>query len=114
MTIELDREGDICVVRVKGRFVTGADDAYLRRKADELKSHNCALMLVDLSEVTAIGSMGIGFLVGVYASVTKSGGGRFVMVQANPRVREALMLTRLNTVIPMESDAASGLAFLRG
>ena len=113
MTIELDRDDEVCVVRVKGRFVTGADQDYMRRKADEIKSQHCPRVLVDVRDVTAIGSMGIGFLVSVYASVTKNDGGRFVLVEAGQRVQEALTVTRLSTVIPMAADSVSGLAVLR-
>ena len=112
MVIDFEHQQDVFVLRVAGRFVTGADSDYVRRKTDEIKSHNCAKMLVDLHDVTAIGSMGIGFLVGMYVSVTKTPGGRFVLVNPSPRVREALQLTRLTTVIPMVADLPSALAVL--
>lgn len=112
MVIELERQDGVCVLRVKGRFVTGADLDYVRVKADEIKSQNCGRMLADLREVSAIGSMGIGFLVGIYTSVTKTPGGRFVLIEPIRRVREALDLTRLTTVIPMAPDFESGLAAL--
>src|SRR5258706_7057636 len=114
MVIDFEHQNEVCVLRLKGRFVTGADLDYVRTKTDDIKSHNCARMLVDLRELTAIGSMGIGFLVGLYASVMKSAGGRYVLVDPTPRGREALHLTRLTTVIPMAADVASGLAALRG
>ena len=72
------------------------------------------MVLVDLREVSAIGSMGMGFLVGLYISITKNSAGRFVLAGANSRVREVLSLTRLNTVIPQAADFVSGLAELRG
>ena len=69
-------------------------------------------MLADFSEVPYIDSTGIGFLVGVYTSVTNTLGGRFVITGPNPRVREVLDLMRLSSVIPITADEASGLAFL--
>jgi anti-anti-sigma factor len=113
MVIELERQDEVCVLRVKGRFVTGADLEYVRSKADEIKRQSCSRMLADLREVTAIGSMGIGFLVGIYTSITKTPGGRFVLIEPTRRVLEALELTRLTTVIPMAPDFESGLAALR-
>jgi anti-anti-sigma factor len=114
MLIELERQDDVCVLRLTGSLVTGTDPEYLRAKAAEIKSQSCNKLLADLRELLSIGSTGLGFLVGLYTSVTKSSGGRFVLVGANRRVREVLVLTRLSSVIPMVADVASGLATLRG
>jgi len=69
--------------------------------------------LADFREVSSIGSTGIGFVVGVYTSVVKMPGGRFVLIGANSRVREVLELTRLSTIIPLAEDMNSGLAVLQ-
>jgi anti-anti-sigma factor len=113
MLIELEYQDDVCILRIKGRLITGIDPDYLRARAAEIKSQSCNKVLADLRELLSIGSTGLGFLVGLYTSVTKSPGGRFVLVGASPRVREVLDLTRLNTVIPLVADIASGLAVLR-
>ena len=55
-----------------------------------------------------MGSTAIGFVVAIYSSVTKNPDGRFVLVGAQPRVREVLDLTRLSTILPMAGDMASG------
>lgn len=113
MVIELERENDVCVVRLKGRFMTGADAAYLREKTEEIKSQTCGKVLADFREVPYLDSTGIGFVVGIYTSVTKSASGRFVLVGPNHRVQEVLDLTRLSTVIPLAPDIASGMASLQ-
>ena len=115
MLIEIEHGDEVCILRLSGHFRSGEDPGYLREKADEIRSHDCKNMLADLRELLSIGSMGMGFVVGVYVYVTKrSGGGRFILVAANPRVREVLNLTRLNTIIPLAADLTSGLAALRG
>jgi anti-anti-sigma factor len=88
--------------------------AHLRAKTDEIKSRNCTKVLTDLHEMPVIGSTGIGFVVSMYISVTKMAGGRFVLADANHRLREVFDPTRLSTVIPLAADTASGLAALRG
>jgi anti-anti-sigma factor len=114
MLIEVNQIDDVCVLRFEGRFVTGSDPDYLRRKSDELKGLSCTKVLADFRDVTSIGSTAIGFLVAIYSSVTKSPDGRFVLVGAQPRVREVLDLTRLSSILPMAGDMASGMAALRG
>ena len=112
MVIEIEKQDEICILRLKGRFITGADKEYLGSKTEEVKSGRHKKVLVDFREVPYIDSTGIGFLVGLYTSVTRSLGGRFVLVGASPRVGEVLTLTRLNTVIPMARDMPAGLAAL--
>jgi anti-anti-sigma factor len=110
MLIEVKPKDEICFVRCEGRFVT-ADHEYLYAKKDEIRGANCKKVLVDFSQVSDIGSAGVGFLVGIYTS-TKNSGGRFVLVGLRPRVREVLDITRVSRVIPLAADIASGLATL--
>ena len=114
MLIELNQIDDVCVMRFEGRFVTGAEPEFLRTKSEELKRLGCAKVLADFRGVTSVGSTAIGFIVAIYSSVTKNPDGRFVLVGAQPRVREVLDLTRLSTILPMAGDMASGMAALRG
>ena len=111
MLIEIKQKDKICFVRCEGHLIT-ADHEYLRAKKDEIKEANCKKVLADFSEVSDIGSAGIGFIVGVYTS-TKNSGGRFVLVGLRPRVREVLDRMLVSTVIPLAADIASGLATLR-
>ena len=115
MQIEIEHGDEVCVLRLTGHFRSGEDLDYVRDKADEIRGHECKHVLVDLLELQSLGSMGMGFLAGVYVYITKrSGGGRFILVGANQRVRAVLDLTHLSTIIPMAPDLASGLAALKG
>lgn len=113
MLVEIERQDDICVLRIRGRFITGADLEILWAKAEEIKGVDCGKVLVDLREVPSMGSTGIGFLVSIYTSITKKADGRFVLSGARPRVREVLEITHLSSVIPMAPDIESGVATLR-
>ena len=114
MLIEFEYKGDVCYVRPRGRFATGTDAPYLRSKTEEIKACGCGKVLADFRDVPYIDSTGIGWVVGVYTSVTNVPGGRFVIVGPSPRVREVLDLTRLSSVIPITPDEAAGLTFLHG
>ncbi len=112
MLVEFEFRGDICVLRLQGRFATGQDSLYLHTKAEELKNSGCAKILVDFGDVDYVDSTGIGFLIGIYSSVTKSPNGRFALVNANRRVRDVLELTRLAQVIQMYPNEAAALEAL--
>src|SRR2546426_12209214 len=107
MLVEFEFQDDICILRLEGRFVTGADVAYLRTKTAEIKSHGCRKILADFRKVPYIDSTGIAFVVGLYTNVTKNPDGRFAVAGPTRRVREVLELTRLTTVIPVFKDLDS-------
>jgi anti-anti-sigma factor len=108
MLVEFEQRGEICILRLHGRFATGQDSAYLRSKSDEIKAAGYSKVLADFSQVSYIDSTGIGFLIGIYTSVLKNANGRFALANLNRRVRDVLELTRLANVMPIYSteDAA--------
>lgn len=114
MLVEFERQSDICVLRLHGRFATGQDSAYLRAKTEEIKSSGFTKVLADFSEVSYIDSTGIGFLIGIYTSVLKNGNGRFVLANLNRRVRDVLELTRLANVIPIYPNTDAAVEALGG
>jgi anti-anti-sigma factor len=113
MLVEFEHHGDVCVLRLHGRFATGQDSTYLRTRADEVKCAGYSKVLADFSQVSYIDSTGIGFLIGIYTSVLKNPNGRFVLANLNRRVREVLELTRLANVIPIYPDVESAFEALR-
>lgn len=111
--VELDfSNGDVCVMRLSGRFFTGSDLDYLREKTTELKASGCAKAVADFSDVPYVDSTGIGFIVSTYTTLTHLGG-KFALAHLTPRVREVLTLTRLIGVIPIYDDVASAVAAFR-
>lgn len=113
MLIEIEQYDGVCILRCKGRFVAGPEMEYLETKLHEIKRLACSSVLADFQDVTCIGSMGVTFIVGVYTSVVRKPGGRFVLAGVNQHVRHVLDLTRLSSVLPLASDVASGLTALR-
>ena len=113
MSIDIEKRDGVCILHCRGRFVSGPDLEYMQNKLEEIKDMNCHRVLADFQSVTSIGSMGVGFLVGLFTSVVRRAGGRFVLTGAKPLVLHVLELTRLDTVIPLRADLASGLTMLR-
>ena len=113
MVIEIEQHEGVCVLRCKGRFVSGPDQEYLQAKIEQIQQLKCKRVLADFREVQSIGSLGLTFIVAVYTSVVKDSGGRFVLAGAPPLVRKALDLTKLSSVLSLAADTTSGLAVLR-
>jgi anti-anti-sigma factor len=112
MLINIEHYDCVCILRCKGRFVAGPEMDYMQTKLDDIKKLACTKVLADFQDVSSVGSMGVTFIVGIYTSVVRKPGGRFVLVGASLQVKHVLELTRLNTVIPQASDVASGLSAL--
>jgi anti-sigma B factor antagonist len=113
MLVELECHGDICVLRLHGRFATGQDSAYLRGRTEEIKQSGASKVLADFSQVDYIDSTGMGFLIGIYTSVVKMPSGRFVLCNLNRRVREVLELTRLANVMTIYANEETALRALQ-
>lgn len=113
MRIEVERLQDVCVLRISGHLLAGEDQEFLRAKSDEVKSQDCNKVLADLRELVSVGSTGVGFLLGIYASVAQRTGGRFVLVGPRPLVSKVFDVTHLTSVLPVAKDFESGLAQLR-
>jgi anti-anti-sigma factor len=115
MLIEIEHYKGICILHCKGRFVAGPEMEYMCAKAkmDEIKKLACDTVLADFEDVGSLGSMGVTFIVGIYTSVMRRPGGRFVLAGVSPHVRHVLDLTRLSTIIPLASDLAAGLEILQ-
>src|ERR1700735_3833483 len=112
MLINIEHYDRVCILRCKGRLVAGPELDYMQTKLDDIKKLACTKVLADFRDVSSVGSMGVTFIVGIYTSVVRKPGGRFVLVGTRSQVRHVRELTRLNTVIPQASDVASGLSAL--
>jgi len=113
MLVESQTDGELCILRLSGRFATGHDVAYLREKAEEVKRCGCPRVLVDFRDVAYLDSTGIGFLIGLYASVVTHPGGAFGIYAPNAKVREVLEICRLDTIFPIYKDEAAARAALK-
>src|SRR5258708_23589908 len=101
MLVEFEHRGDVCVLRLHGRFATGQDSAYLRTRTDEIKCSGFSKVLADFTEVSYIDSTGIGFLIGIYTSTLKNPNGRFLLANLNRRATEILEMSQSAEAIPL-------------
>ena len=63
-------------------------------------------LVVDLSDVTFIASLGIRTMV-VGAKATANNGGKMVLLNPQPNVEQVLRTSHIDTVMPISHDAAS-------
>jgi anti-sigma B factor antagonist len=91
----IDRAGDVTIVRCHGQLVFGVTDI-LSTQVRKLIPTTKRIML-DLSDLTFMDSMGLGTLVRLYVSA-KSAGCEIQLTHLRKRIEELLALTNLLSV----------------
>ncbi|HWW96517.1 MAG TPA: STAS domain-containing protein [Edaphobacter sp.] len=92
LTISTERNGDKAVLHCTGRLVSGVC-GFLNRKVQEVMPES-KIIVLDLTDLEFVDSMGLGTLVRLYVSC-KSSGRRLELINLGKRVRELLGLTNL-------------------
>ena len=84
----------IYVLTLGGRLVLGPESIGLRTTVDNLLSSGAERIVVGLEHVNSVDSAGIGALIEIQRK-TKAKGGRLMLANLGPKLRQALELARL-------------------
>lgn len=95
LTLDVQRAGNTVVVRLNGKLVSGVNDV-LYDKISRLIP-DAKRIVLDLTELTRVDSMGLGTLVRLYVSC-RSAGCVFELVNLGKQVRQLLGTTGLMSV----------------
>ncbi len=92
LTLDIERSGNTATVHCHGRLVAGVNDilyAEVSRLLPDTKR-----IVLDLTDLTHMDSMGLGALIRVCVSV-RSAGSNLELVNLGPRIRQLLGMTHL-------------------
>lgn len=92
LTVEIERKGDTCLVHCRGKLVSGVC-SFLYEKVHRLIPGS-KLIVLDLTGLEWIDSMGLGTLVRLYVGC-KGAGCQLQLINLGQRVKEMLGLTNL-------------------
>jgi len=109
LTIGIHHLGTIASIDLRGKFIKGQGGHQLQMLAEKVLSAGSDQILLNLTEVPIIDSMGIGEIVRCYNKV-RDAGGELKLVGLTDRVYGALTITQLLKVIdsyPTEEEAAA-------
>ena len=109
MKANLRDSGKVAIIELKGKITIGSGDIQLRDTITKLLDSGKNNILVEMKEVTAIDSSGIGELVGCYTTVTNKGG-KLRLLHLPPKIQDVLTVTQLITVFDVyevESEAVA-------
>ena len=93
LTLEIERSNEsLTIVRCQGHLISGLTDVLYSNVRPMIQANK--RVVLDLSELTWMDSMGLGALVGLYTSA-KAAGCELQLLKIGKRVRELLGLTHL-------------------
>jgi anti-sigma B factor antagonist len=107
--IHESRQGDVTVLDLKGRIRINGSNLVLHRSIESLVEEGKTKILLNLSDVTHIDSIGLGELISSQITLSNKGGG-IKLVHVTEDLRDLLTSTKLLTVFDVyenEPDALS-------
>lgn len=96
-------EGPVDIIEVTGRFLTEQGDDELCRNVEGLLAKDRKNILIDLSGVTFISSMGIGSLIQA-TRLVEAAEGRLKLLSPAQCVRQILAISKLDSVFEIEDE----------
>ena len=97
MQIEVNEIDDITIMVIDGMLTIGSEQAFAKALKEQI-SEGRRKVILDMTRVKYIDSLGIGQIAGGYTSLNESGGS-LVLARTNDKVRELLRLTGLQNHI---------------
>jgi anti-sigma B factor antagonist len=91
-TLEIVRGPDAAVVRCRGRLVSGAHDSFYAEVRQLIPANK--RIILDLTDLAQMDSMGLGTLVRLYVSA-KSAGCNLELINVGKKIRQLLDVTKL-------------------
>ncbi|MGH9372128.1 MAG: STAS domain-containing protein [Vicinamibacterales bacterium] len=111
MTLTERRIGDVTLLELKGRLVYDEGDVVLRARVNELVAAGRVKIVIDLQNVTAVDSCGVGELVARFVS-TRQKGGDVKLLNLSRRSHRVMQISRLLEVFEsFDSEAAAVASF---
>jgi anti-sigma B factor antagonist len=103
------RIGDVVIFDLHGQMtLSGEESPRLLLQVRRASSAGCRIVLLNLTHVSYVDSMGIGEIVGAYTRVVREGG-RLSLFGASTRIQELLDTTNIGTIIASFPDEAAAL-----
>lgn len=98
LTIGIHYAGTVASLDMRGKFVKGQGGFQLQMLVDKVLSAGSSKILLNLTEVPIIDSMGIGEIIRAFKKVDNAGG-KLKLVGVTDRVYGALQITQLLSLI---------------
>jgi anti-sigma B factor antagonist len=107
--IEVDRRGLIAVVKLAGSVNMDVCDQVRDRLIEIVDDHPTTRLVLDLSGLDFICSVGLGGIIAAHLRCRHHNGG-VRLVSPRPDIMELLSVTKLTTLFPIDDTVAAAIA----
>jgi anti-sigma B factor antagonist len=108
LTLETERKDGIILVRCKGKLLSGVSDAFYAKMSKLIP--DTRRLVLDLTDLTHMDSMGLGSLVRLLVSA-KAAGCKLELINIGKRIKELLGLTHLLAVFTTIGEHSGSIRF---
>jgi anti-sigma B factor antagonist len=108
LTFRIERKGESALVHCRGHLVAGVCGGFYDKIRALIPEHK--RIVLELTELVRVDSMGLGTLVRLYVSA-KSAGSRIELINLGKQVRELLGLTNLLSLFGTMGEQGISIGF---
>lgn len=109
MELATSRVGDVTVVAVSQLTIAYADLEKLQQELFAAIDGEASRLVLDLAGVASMDSFGVGVLMSAYRRMAKKGG-TLKLAAVTPRVRSALAISKVDTVVEIHDTVEAACA----
>jgi anti-sigma B factor antagonist len=113
MAYTVEHIGDVCVLALEGDVWGGWDTVDIKTTVGRLLDQGRRNFLIDLSRTNYVNSVGIGILVAILVTSTRTEA-RLALCSVSPRTQRALEVTRIGELFRSFRDRDEGIRALAG
>lgn len=102
-------DSKVTVAAIEGRMTLGTSLMFLEGDLKKLIEGGARQLVLNLADVHAIDSAGLGVMIGL-AGILRKGGGGVRLASVPTKVREVLEIVKVQEVLPVFPDVATAAA----
>jgi anti-sigma B factor antagonist len=110
-TYTITPKDQLHVIRMQGDLIESGEANKLMQEVDDIVINNNIRFVIDMSEVKYLNSSGLTILIRILTKARKAGG-ETVIACVGKRIKELLVITKLNTVFTVAETVEDGLSKL--
>jgi anti-sigma B factor antagonist len=110
-THTVTKQGNIHIFALTGELIDKNQAAKLMQDVDDVILNNNIRFIIDLNALKYLNSSGLTILIQILTKARKAGG-EAVIAHVGKRIKELLVITKLNTVFTVADTVEQGIAKL--
>jgi anti-anti-sigma factor len=109
MEIHIRARGNVTILDLSGNLIIGRSEESLREKVKQLIAEEHKHLLINLADVPAVDSSGIGAMIKSFTSITEANG-KLKLLKPSRMVRQLLSITGLLSVLETFEDESTAVS----